>query len=199
MNRINLYRNPPTDEEAVLIANRMIAQRTAYGVRREIASKGPFSVIAWSNSRAKWDIAHPSSWLSEKVKKARVAGVGVELDANEVLIPVAHKTMKGLLTRLKPLPLYALSTEGKKEGLYPEARAPFVRRALESIVKTTYPELDPEEVRIKAMSVFDTLAAFRESRTESTELDIIRVLSDLNIPPAFSTLLTQWLQSEDAP
>jgi len=100
------------DWEAVLLANYEIQERTAYGVRRELAQERSTKIF-WSDAAKKWCV-------EGGIEKGR----DVALDANEVIVPKSPLRMERVVECLIDLPLYALSTEaGMRKEVEPQKQS----------------------------------------------------------------------------
>jgi len=110
---IRLYREQypvPTqkDKQNIKLINDEISKRNYYGMCEEYAHE-PGIILNWSNGAASW-------FPFNDVRK----GEFLEIDANEIYVPLPRKQVQRILHHLNPLPLYALSFEAKQRGIAPK-------------------------------------------------------------------------------
>ncbi len=90
--------------------NKLISQRTKYGLREETVEKIPAYELVWSNAGANWYI-----WSLAYQRKGQL----VKMDANHILVQGIRKAeIEAVLKWLNPLPLYSFSYEAKERGIY---------------------------------------------------------------------------------
>ena len=83
--------------------NNKIAERTSYGVRKEIAQAKGF-ILSWSNGSKRWD-----AWFGYLVTE----GQEVELDANQIFVMASKEEIESIIDNLDMLTLYANSFEAR--------------------------------------------------------------------------------------
>lgn len=101
--------NLPTElnEDTMLeFVNKLISERTGYGMREVFVNIEKFTVIAWSNGGANWYVIN-KDWIS-------VNNSNVHVDANQVVIPLYVDQVRKIIDKLDDLPLYANSFEGQR-------------------------------------------------------------------------------------
>lgn len=93
------------DWQAVIDANKKIAELTSYGVRSEQAETDGIH-ISWSNGG--------KNWFGGNQKIAK--GTEMRLDANEAFLPISPERFNRINKCLDVLPLYCYSTEAWTSG-----------------------------------------------------------------------------------
>lgn len=177
---------------ALRAANRLAAQRTYYGLRREpIPSEDFFTALFWANGPALWFIDH---WLTELLVVMRARGErDAILDGNYILVPFPALIMEKVAPFMEPHPLYSLSFEAKERGEYAEATDAEIRRAIRSAIDAETPKEDPEE---RALAAAEWLDVFREAKKgdPAAKLQAQAFLAAYRVHPAFARLVERWLE-----
>jgi len=83
--------------------NDLIAKRTAYGVRKEIAPRKGYQLV-WSNQQERWLRGGIVTFKGEEMK----------LDANYFFAPYTAAEIDAVIDNLGSLPIFAYSLEAKK-------------------------------------------------------------------------------------
>jgi hypothetical protein len=98
---VPMPKEEPSDYDVIAHLNKIIAQRTSYGLRSETVIV-PSYRMAWSNT---------GTWLIERAYGVRQPGEVVVLDANEILAPYRAATLERVIPFLNELPLFRFSFE----------------------------------------------------------------------------------------
>lgn len=95
-----------TADQRKLLAtiDRVIMERTSYGMRQEVVKSVPCVNLFWSNGKAEW--------VMDRYNFPQV-GEPVTLDANEILVYASIEEVDAILEYINPLPLYEYSAERK--------------------------------------------------------------------------------------
>lgn len=101
MSQLPIELNEETMTEFI---NSLIAKRTYYGVRTETVLPEKYCIIAWSNGGEKW--------LNYGGRRHNHNNE-VQVDANEVVVPLYRDQIDKVIDRLDDLPLFANSFEAK--------------------------------------------------------------------------------------
>lgn len=104
---VPMPKDEPPDHEITDNINKIIAQRTSYGMRSERTSR-PCHALMWSNS---------GTWVVDRSSGVYQPGEIVQLDANEILAPYRYDTLERVLPSLRQLPLYSRSIEASSQPL----------------------------------------------------------------------------------
>jgi hypothetical protein len=87
--------------------NNRIAERTNYGIRKEIAKEKGY-ILNWSNGSKRWN-----AWFGCPVEE----GQEIDLDANQVFVMASKKEIEEVIDKLDMLPLYINSFEARFGGI----------------------------------------------------------------------------------
>lgn len=173
--------------------NKKIEERGFYGVRNEpLPRTGDFTVLYWSNGSSVWFVDNRTN----AAVLGRDRGLrSIPLDANMVLVPFHSVLVEKVVGALDDLPLYSYSTEAKERGEYPEPTNKNAQKAFRSIVEAQYPDLDREELALKAAELFALFV--RASHYDRAAIDEARawlLQHPVNLFP-FVRLIEQWMNS----
>jgi hypothetical protein len=90
---VPMPKDEPPDHEIIDNLNKVIVQRTYYGMRSERATR-PCYGMTWSNT---------GTWIIDRSAGVHQPGEVVSLDANEILAPYRYETLERVLPLLKQL------------------------------------------------------------------------------------------------
>lgn len=178
-------------KEVIKEANRRIRLLGFYGTRLEPIPRGDFTVIQWLNGPAAWrwdNLTDTAILLRRKGTRELV------LDANVAIVPFHSRLVTKVLDVLENHPLYVYSSEAKERGEYPVPTDANVKRAIRSIIEQQQPDLDPEELSVEVLLMFDLFKAAKSGDPGARQV-IERLLALTGIWLPYARLIEEWLES----
>lgn len=152
------------DRQLLLVlraANREIKQRTSYGAREvRLPKKGEPTVVFWSNAAEAWGVDEQKSRRARQAM--RKGQEGIELDANEILLPYHPWLVERILTEFDRLPLYSQSMEARHRGAALEANDRGMREVFRMLIRQANPYLDPEDLSLESAATWEIAQKAKE-------------------------------------